>query len=60
MKIIKRIGKENMQLKENGLKQRIRGGISPPSDSGFHQDYPSKGDDRLGLTISPQLINILF
>ena len=60
MKIIKRIGKENMQLKENGLKQRIRGGISPPSDSGFHQDYPSKGDDRLGLTISSQLINILF
>ena len=60
MKIIKRIGKEHMHLKENGLKQRIRGGISPPSDSGFHQDYPSKGDDRLGLTISPQLINILF
>lgn len=51
---------ENMQLKEDGLKQRIRGGISPSLDSGFHQDYPSKGDDRLGLAISPQLIGILF
>lgn len=49
-----------MQLKEEGLKHRIRGGISSATDpASLHTSLSTKvSDDQLGLLQNPQIIGI--
>ncbi len=57
------IRSENLQLKEDGLKHRIRSGIGSTisEDKTFHSDYSSKNiASQTGLSLTPQLIAISF
>jgi hypothetical protein len=57
------IRSENLQLKEDGLKHRIRSGIGSTisEDKTFHSDFSSKNSvSQTGLSLTPQLIAISF